>query len=107
MAKPKNQVGELSGRGRRVADRRGQIVAEDDANADAGATHADAGNTGTNIFCGRRVHSKLLFEGCLNDWHSMAWVKRIIEVDASQDGEDVRLQQSHQQFQGGERCRQS
>src|SRR5215831_14945944 len=62
-----NQVGELSGRGRRVPDRRGQIVAEDDADADAGAAHADAGNSSTNIFRGRRVHEKApvreLFEG--------------------------------------------
>src|SRR5262249_5041308 len=62
-----NQVGELSGRGRWVPDRRGQIVAEDDADADAGTAHADAGNASTNVFRGRRVHEKApvrgVFEG--------------------------------------------
>src|SRR5258708_30174474 len=81
--KTENQVGELSGRGRRVPDRRGQIVAEDDADADPGTAHADAGNPSTNVFRGRWLHEKLLFEGCLKDRHSMAGMKRIAEIDAS------------------------
>src|SRR5215470_12873330 len=60
-----NQVSELSGRGRWVPDRRGQIVAEDDADADAGAAHADAGNASTNVFRGRRVHEKAPVRGVL------------------------------------------
>src|ERR1700756_48023 len=41
---PEDQVAELALRGRRIAQRGGQIIAEDDAHADAGAAHADAGN---------------------------------------------------------------
>ena len=59
-AKPKIKLANWPWRGRRVADRRGQIVAEDGADADAGATHADAGNTSTNLFCGRGSMRKLL-----------------------------------------------
>src|SRR5262244_2129209 len=94
-----NQVSELSGRGRWVPDRRGQIVAEDDADADAGAAHADAGNPSTNVFRGRRVHEKAPVRGCLKDRYSMASMNRIVKVDASQNGEDVGLQQSHQQLE--------
>src|SRR6266481_5911506 len=39
-----DQVGELALSGRRIAQCGGQIVAEDGAAADAGATHADARN---------------------------------------------------------------
>ena len=37
----------------------------------------------------------------------MARVNRIVEIDASENGEDVGLQESHQQFERGERNRQS
>src|ERR1700742_1884404 len=53
---PEDQVAELALRGRRVAQRGCQIVAEDDADADAGAAHADAGNAGPDIFRGGRIH---------------------------------------------------
>src|SRR5436305_851422 len=33
-----------------VADRRREIMAENGAHADAGASHADAGDTGTDVF---------------------------------------------------------
>src|SRR5215469_37521 len=49
----------------------------------------------------------LLFEGCLKDQYSMTRVNRIVEVDASQDGENVSLQQSHQQLERREHRRQS
>src|ERR1700761_5416503 len=51
-----NQVAELALSGRRVTHRSGEIVAEDDAHASAGATHADAGNTSTNVLRGNRIH---------------------------------------------------
>src|SRR5207248_11277666 len=54
----KNQVGKLSGRRRGIPNRRGQVVAEDDADADASTPHADAGNPSTNVFRGRRIHEK-------------------------------------------------
>src|SRR6516164_4403111 len=41
-----NQVGELALRRRRIAQRGRQIVTENDADARAGAAHADAGNAG-------------------------------------------------------------
>src|SRR5215469_12579464 len=50
---------------------------------------------------------KLLFEGCLKDQYSMTRVNRIVEVDASQDGENVGLQHSHQQLERREHRRQS
>src|SRR4051794_19819424 len=50
---------------------------------------------------------KLLFEGCLKERYSMSRMNRIVEVDASQNGEDVGLQQSHQQLERSERRRQS
>src|SRR6185437_4860893 len=48
---PEDQVAELALRRRRIADGGGQIVAEDDADADAGAAHADAGNARTDRLC--------------------------------------------------------
>src|SRR5579883_2392703 len=51
-----NQVAELALRGRRVAHRGGEIVAEDDAHAGAGAAQAHAGKTCTNILRGNRIH---------------------------------------------------
>src|SRR5664279_4499852 len=58
-----DQVAELALGGRRIAQRGSQIVAENDADADAGAAHADAGNAGTDIFCCDWIHNELL---CLN-----------------------------------------
>jgi hypothetical protein len=46
---PEDQVAELALRGGRIAQRGREILAEDDAHADAGATHADAGNAGTDV----------------------------------------------------------
>src|ERR1700733_14924827 len=51
-----NQVAELALGGRRVSHRSSKIVSEDDAHAGAGATHADAGNTSTNVLRGNRIH---------------------------------------------------
>src|SRR6202012_35124 len=51
-----NQVAELALTGRRIAPRSGEVVAEDDAHACAGATHANAGNTSTNVLRGNRIH---------------------------------------------------
>ena len=57
---PEDQVAELALRGRRIAQGGGQIVAEDRADADAGAAHADAGNAGTDVFCCDWIHDELL-----------------------------------------------
>src|SRR2546429_9250315 len=54
----KNQVGKLSGRRRGIPNRRGQVVAEDDADANAGTSHAEPGNPRTNEFRGGRVQEK-------------------------------------------------
>src|SRR5690348_18077146 len=51
-----DQVAELALRRRRIADRGGQVVAEDDANADAGAAHADTGNASADVFGGNGIH---------------------------------------------------
>jgi hypothetical protein len=53
-----NQVAELTLRRRRIAQRRRKLVAEDNAYPDAGAAHADTGNTGADIFRGGRIHVK-------------------------------------------------
>ena len=57
-AKPKISRGELAvGRGR-IADRAGEIVAEERADADARAAHADTGDTGSDQLCCIRFHVK-------------------------------------------------
>src|SRR6516164_11741398 len=56
-----NQVAELALRRRRIAQRSGQIVAENSAHADAGAAHSDAGDTGSNVLRGGRIHVKNSF----------------------------------------------
>src|SRR5262249_37275501 len=61
-----DQVGELALGGGRVAQRPREVLAEDDADADAGSAHADAGNAGTDHFRGCGVHGMLLFEVCGN-----------------------------------------
>src|SRR6202040_3877795 len=69
-----NQVAELALGGRRVTHRSGKVVAEDDAHAGACATHADAGNTSTNVLRGQgnlRIHetnSFLRFVGWAGQW---------------------------------------
>src|SRR6185503_11789107 len=60
---PEDQVAELALRGRRIAQRRGKVIAEDDADADAGAAHADAGDAGANVFRGNRIHEETPFRG--------------------------------------------
>src|SRR3979411_528238 len=40
-----------------------------------------------------------------DDRASMPGMDRIVEIDAGEDGEDIGLQESHQQFKGGERDR--
>src|SRR5262249_37475383 len=51
-----NQVAELLGSFRRIAQRALQEVAEDDADADAGAAHADTCNAGPDKFRCCSVH---------------------------------------------------
>src|ERR1700675_4165580 len=72
-----NQVAELALRGRRVPQRGRQVTAEDDTDAGTGAAHADAGNAGTNVFRGGRIHEKAPFRGC-RVWPSVARVDRIV-----------------------------
>src|SRR6266852_5421196 len=57
-----DQVAELALRGRRSAQRRGEILAEDDADADAGATHADTGDASADEFRCGRFHEEAPFE---------------------------------------------
>src|SRR6202049_4509743 len=45
------------------------------------------------------------FSSPSDDRASMPGVDRIVEIDASEDGEDIGLQESHQQFKGRERDR--
>src|SRR6188768_1602837 len=51
-----NQVAELALRGRRIAERGGKVIAENRADADAGAAHADAGDACANVFRCDRIH---------------------------------------------------
>src|SRR5690242_12030384 len=53
-----DEVGELALGGRRIAQRGGEVMAEDRAHADAGAAHTDAGDAGTNHLCGCGVHEE-------------------------------------------------
>ena len=61
MANPEDQVAELALRRGRIAQRRCQIIPEDDADADAGAAHPDAGNASPNVFRGGRIHEEAPF----------------------------------------------
>src|SRR3984893_12744401 len=97
-----DEIAKLALSGRRVAQRRGQIVAEDGADADAGAAHADAGDAGTDHFCSLRIHGEAPFGWISGTGVSVARVDRIVEVDAGQDGKDIGLQEGDQQFQRGE-----
>src|ERR1044072_4741974 len=58
---PEDQVAELALRGRGVAQRGGEIMAEDRAEADACAAHADAGDAGTDVLGFNWIHNKLPF----------------------------------------------
>src|SRR6266571_9529117 len=58
-----DQVAELALGGRRIAQGGGEVVAEDRADADARAAHADAGNAGANIFRSDRIHDESSFRG--------------------------------------------
>src|SRR5687767_215929 len=51
-----DQVAELGLRGRRIADRGGEVVAEDGADADACATHADRRDAGADVLCCDWIH---------------------------------------------------
>jgi hypothetical protein len=62
-SKPENQVAELTLRRGRIAQCRGEIVAENDAHADAGAAHADTGNACPDVFRGGRIHDETPFLG--------------------------------------------
>src|SRR6266568_8801587 len=54
---PEDQVAELALGGRRVTQRGGEIVAEDHADADAGAAHADAGNARADVLSCYWIHN--------------------------------------------------
>src|SRR5712672_294036 len=56
-----DQVAELALGSRGIAQRGCKVMAEDGADADAGAAHANAGNTSADIFCGDRVHVEAPF----------------------------------------------
>src|SRR5579863_4664018 len=58
-----NQVTELALSGGGVAHCGGEIVAEDDAHAGAGAAEAHAGKTSTNVLRGNRIHETNSFLG--------------------------------------------
>src|SRR5947209_450241 len=60
---PEDQVAELALRGRRIAQRSGEIMAEDRADAYASAAHADAGNARANVFRGDWIHVETPFRG--------------------------------------------
>src|SRR6202049_1852175 len=45
------------------------------------------------------------FSSPSGDRASMPGVDRVVEIDAGEDGEDIGLQESHQQFKGRERDR--
>src|SRR2546423_10646586 len=55
---PEDEVAELALRGRRVAQRSGEVMAEDCADANARATHADAGNARANVLRGDWIHDE-------------------------------------------------
>src|SRR6266853_1116834 len=59
--KAEDQVAELALRGRRIAQRGGEVIAEDGADADAGAAHADARNAGADVFGCHWVHVEAPF----------------------------------------------
>src|SRR5579871_2553763 len=96
--KAENQIAELALRRRRVTQRGRQIIAENNSDADASTPHADAGDAGSNIFRGSRVHEQLLFPFTSNGL-SMARVYRIVEIDAGENGEHVGLQKRDQDFE--------
>src|SRR5215469_1192915 len=54
--KTEDQVAELSRGGRGIAQGGGKVIAEDDADADAGSAHSDTGNSGADVFGGNGVH---------------------------------------------------
>src|SRR5215470_3634226 len=56
-----DQVAELALRGGWIAQRGSKIMAEDGADADAGAAHADASNAGADIFGGHWIHDEAPF----------------------------------------------
>src|SRR6266852_3788774 len=56
-----DQVAELALSGGRIAQRGGEVVAEDGADADAGATHADTRNAGADILGGHWIHDEAPF----------------------------------------------
>src|SRR4029077_11907809 len=78
-----------------------KIIPENDAPPDAAATHADTGNTGPDIFRGGRIHENTPSLGC-NDWPSVARVNCIIQIDASENSEHIRLQERHQKLERGQ-----
>src|SRR5579872_5246891 len=86
---PEDQVAELALRGGRVADRGGEIVAEDDADADAGAAHAEAGKARTDVFRCNWIHNKSSFWFGWIGFGSMTRMNRVVEVDAGEDREHV------------------
>src|SRR5581483_1718669 len=103
---PEDQVRELALRGRRIAHRGREIVSEDRAHADAGAAHADAGNARADVLCCYWIHEKNSLSRCRGG-RSVARVNRIVEIDASENGEHISLQRRDQRLQRGERYSQA
>src|SRR5688500_8841151 len=66
--KAEDQVAELGLRSRGIADRGGEVVAEDGADADACATHADRRDAGADVLCCDWIH--------LN---APVWIGRLVE----------------------------
>src|SRR6266513_2292446 len=80
-------------------------MAEDGADTDAGAAHSDAGNAGADHFRGLGIHERAPFR--VGEWASMARVDRLTEVNASEDGKYVGLQDGYEQFERSERDREA
>ncbi len=90
-----------------------QEVAEDVADADAGADHAEGREAGADLFSCFRVHlsSKSCGEWLKEEGRlasvAVAEVDHIVEVDAGQNREHEGLQEGHQELERGQgrRCR--
>src|SRR5690606_8235484 len=101
-----DQVARLAGSGRRVAQGTREEVPEDVGNADGGARHAETGDTGADVLCGFSFHCVILSKPWnLNGvyWELMRGVERIVEIHGGEDGKDVSLNRTHQEFETGDR----
>src|SRR5262249_51407687 len=93
----------LTAGSRRIAQRAGEKLAEHVGDADRGGAHADARQAGADVFRCNWIHWEAPFrvrsdrvedrETCA----SVCGMKRVVEVDAGEDGEHVGLQEGDQQ----------